>query len=71
MPVNPSKSAWKKVVDKAFYGNAGIKIGRPDVRVSTAAPSGAAKVGTLWWDSTNSDAYICTVSSGTWVKINA
>ena len=68
---NNRKAAWKKVVDKAFSGNAGIKIGKPNVLISAGVPDSAAKVGTLCWDSTNNDAYICTVASGTWVKINA
>jgi len=65
------KSVWKVIVDKAFKGNAGIKIGRPDCLISAGVPNTAAKVGSLCWDSTNSNAYICTVAAGTWVKINA
>ncbi len=68
---NARKAAWKKVVDKAFYGNSGIKIGHPDVLIAAGVPATAAKVGTLCWDSTDSNAYICTVAAGTWVKINA
>lgn len=62
---------WGAIVKKAFSGNQRIKAGRPRLIVSTGAPSGAQPVGTLCWDKTNSDAYICTVATGTWVKINA
>ena len=41
------------------------------VQVHDDAPDYAAKVGTLCWDVTNSNAYICTVAAGTWVKLNA
>lgn len=63
--------AWKEVVNKAFSGNQKIKIGQPVVQISAGVPDHAATIGTLCWDSTNSDAYICTVAAGTWVKINA
>lgn len=66
-----NKYAWNEIVQKAFVGNKGVKIGNPNCVVSAGVPDEAAKVGTLCWDSTNSDAYICTVASGTWVKINA
>ena len=62
---------WKKIVMKAFSGNKRIHAGKPRIIISAAAPDCAAKVGTLCWDKTNSDAYICTVATGTWVKINA
>jgi len=62
---------WGVIVKKAFPGNSRIKTGRPEIIVSTAAPDCAAKVGTLCWDASNENAYICTVASGTWVKINA
>ena len=55
---------------KAFPGNKRA-LGHPHIVKSTGAPTSAAKVGTLCWDVTNSEAYICTVASGTWVKINA
>lgn len=64
-------TAWGAIVNKAFHGNKRIKGGRPEVFVSTDVPDCAANVGTLCWDKTNSDAYICTVATGTWVKINA
>lgn len=67
-----SWGAWNKIIDKAFVGNKRIKAGKPRIILSTAGvPDCAAKVGTLCWDSTNSNAYICTVAAGTWVKINA
>ena len=65
-------TAWSAIVNKAFHGNKKIKGGRPKIIISTAGvPDCAATVGTLCWDTTNSDAYICTVAAGTWVKINA
>ncbi len=69
--VHAGPTAFQIIVKKAFAGNTGIKIGKPEVEASTGAPSHAAKVGTLCWDKTNADAYICTVATGTWVKINA
>ena len=66
-----SPGAWGAIVRKAFTGNLKIKAGRPEIIVSTGVPDCAAKVGTLCWDATNEDAYICTVATGTWVKINA
>jgi len=40
--------------------------------VSDGEPSSFnAPVGTLCWDVTNSNGYICTVANTTWVKINA
>jgi hypothetical protein len=68
---NSRKAAWKKIVETAFIGNKGIKFGNPDVLLSAGAPTTAAKVGTLCWDYTNSHPYICTVISGTWVKLIA
>jgi hypothetical protein len=62
---------WGAIVAKAFRGNRRITAGKPRTIVSAAAPDCAAKVGVLCWDKTNSNAYICTVASGTWVKINA
>ena len=64
-------NAWKEIVNKAFSGNEKIKIGKPNCVVSAGVPDEASVVGTLCWDSTNRDAYICTVAAGTWVKINA
>lgn len=63
--------AWEQIVKKAFSGNQKVKIGKPDTVISAGVPNVAAKVGTLCWDKTNSDSYICTVAAGTWVKINA
>jgi hypothetical protein len=65
---------WKQIVEKAFQHNGGILHGNPDVVTNAGSPDTASKVaaiGTLCWDTTNSDAYICTVAAGTWVKINA
>jgi hypothetical protein len=64
--------AWSNIVKEAFQSNKNIQVGRPDCVVNAGAPTGtAAKVGTLCWDKTGGDAYICTVATGTWVKINA
>jgi len=41
------------------------------IQVHDDAPDYAAKVGTLCWDVTNSNAYICKDAAGTWVKLNA
>lgn len=65
---------WKKIVEKAFQHNGAILHGNPDciVKTTTGAPTGtAAAIGTLCWNSFDGDAYICTVATGTWVKINA
>jgi hypothetical protein len=66
-------SAWGAVVNKAFQFNQGILRGKPNVIEYTATPNGVitAKLGTLCWDVTNSDAYINTDGITTWVKINA
>jgi hypothetical protein len=66
-PIGP----WEQIVKKAFVGNQRIKAGRPRVIISADVPDCPAKVGTLCWDKTHKDAYICTVASGTWVEINA
>lgn len=60
------------ITRKAFSGNLAA-LWRPDiiVKTTTGAPNTAAKVGTLCWNKVDTDAYICTVASGTWVKINA
>jgi hypothetical protein len=62
---------WAKIQKKAFPGNGRIGAGKPRVVGSDAAPDFAEKVGTLCWDVTNSNAYICSVAAGTWIKINA
>lgn len=69
---------WKALIMKAFPGNKSIKNGKPKIIISDGAPDCASPVGTLCWytkgkgtSMINGDAYICTVASGTWVKINA
>ena len=67
---------WNSIVKKAFIGNRGIKHGNPTVLVTAGAPSTSGNaVGTLAWDKSSSDAYVCTVKSAssgdTWVQINA
>ncbi len=63
---------WKAIVNKSFAGNQGILHGNPNIIVTSGAPASiTAPIGTLAWDVTNSDGYICTVASTTWVKLNA
>jgi len=66
---------WQAIVDKAFTGNKRVKTGRPHCVACDGAANStlitASEVGTLAWDYTNLDAYICTVADTTWVKINA
>jgi len=57
-----------KIINKAFAGRADIW---QNCIKGSGAPSSAAPVGTLYWDITNENADICTVATGTWVKINA
>ena len=69
-------SAWDALVKKSFAANQGIRHGNPDVIKHDGPPHQqiGAKVGTLAWDYTNSDGYICTVAhatAATFVKINA
>ena len=64
-------TAWEAIIRKAFPGNRRIQTGRPRIVTGSGAPTFAAKVGTLAWDAVGLNAYICTVASGTWVKINA
>ena len=57
------------IIDKAFGGRQDIW---QNVITNAGIPSSiTAPVGTLCWDTTNEDAYICTVADTTWVKINA
>ena len=67
-------SLWKKLKDKVGLGKAS-KRRNPFktcvVKTDTGAPSSAAPVGALCWNSFDGDAYVCTVAAGTWVKINA
>lgn len=64
----------KYVIEKkAFSGRHGT-LGRSAQcikKTTTGAPTSAAPVGTFCWNSFDGDAYICTVATGTWVKINA
>jgi hypothetical protein len=66
------KAPWLALVKKSFQFNKGILHGNPNVLVSSGAPASFnAPVGTLCWDVTGGDGYICTVVNSTWVKINA
>lgn len=64
-------SVKKKIEDKAFAGKLGA-LGNVNIikKSTTGAPTSAAPVGTLCWNVYDGDAYICTVATGTWVKIN-
>ena len=65
-------SAFAALCKVSFAGNRGIQRGKPNCMVAAGVPSSiTAPVGTLCWDVTNSDGYICTVASTTWVKLNA
>jgi hypothetical protein len=68
-----SNNAWSEIIRVAFPNNKRIKAGRPRVitKTDTGAPVKAEPVGTLCWNEYDSYCYICTVASGTWVKINA
>lgn len=64
--------ALRSVNKKAFPHGQNRIVGR-DIRIktTTGAPTDAAKVGTIVWNSFDGDAYICTVATGTYAKINA
>ena len=62
---------WQKICEKAFTGNGAVMHGNPNCTMTTGVPTHNVPIGTLNWDVTNSDAYIATDASGTWVKINA
>lgn len=66
-------STWSTIVNKAFAGNKGILHGNPNCLKGDGSPDGAvsAKKGTLYWDYTNSDAYINTDGSTAWTAINS
>lgn len=66
-----SAGVFYTIVKKAFPGNQGILRGRPKIIVTAGAPTGTpATVGTLAWDKTNSHAYICSVATGTYIKLH-
>lgn len=66
-----NNSVYKKIVAK-ITGDRGADLKRRCiVWGTTGAPSQAAPLGTLCWNAVDGDAYICTVVSGTYVKINA
>lgn len=43
--------------------------GGPSIEVSAGAPTGARVKGSLVIDITNAELYICTVATGTYVKV--
>lgn len=68
-------SAWGRIVKKAFKSNQRIKGGRPRtvIKTTTGTPNAEVTgvVGLLCWNSFDLDAYICTATPTTWVKLNA
>jgi len=64
-----------KINAKMCPGGQNKIIGRMIVKkATTGAPSGASwafPVGTFCYNTYDGDGYICTVATGTWVKINA
>jgi len=70
-----SYQAWRQFCNVVFGGRyLPFPRGpnRPAFTTKASVPNGEdAPLGTLVWDSTNSDGYICTVITGTYVKMNA
>lgn len=64
----PNQSQTMHAIQKKAFGGRAIGF---NSEKGDGVPSHASKLGSLYWDYTNSDAYICTVAAGTWVKINA
>lgn len=64
--------SWVGKVNKKICPSGINKIKGRGIRLksTTGAPNTAAPVGTIVWNSFDGDAYICTVASGTYVKIN-
>ena len=61
-------STLQKVIEKVFGGR---RSPLRHIEKGAGVPShAAARLGQIYWDTTSSDAYICTVKTGTWVKIN-
>ena len=70
-----SYQAWRQFCDVVFGGRylpfpRGSKA--PSFTTKAGVPNGEDNhLGALVYDSTNSDGYICTVITGTYVKLNA
>jgi hypothetical protein len=62
-----------KIWKEAFKGNRRICAGRPNVllKTTTGAIASAAPVGTLCYNTFDNQVHICTVATGTWVRIEA
>lgn len=67
-----SRSLWSVIVEEAFNGNKAIMRGRPNCIQGDGSPDGVVtgKVGLLYWDYTNSIAYICEDASTNWLPIS-
>ena len=67
-----SRSLWAVIVKEAFTYNKGIRQGRPNCIQGDGSPDTAvtAPLGTLYWDYTNSIAYICEDSANNWLPIS-
>lgn len=67
-----SKGYWHKIVENAFQYNQGIKVGNPDCIGGDGNPDGVVtgKLGLLYWDYTNSIAYVCEDNSTNWLPIS-
>jgi hypothetical protein len=66
-----NNSVYKNIVEKITGDRHANLKRRCIVWGTTGAPTQAAPLGTLCWNAVDGDAYICTVISGTWVKLNA
>lgn len=64
-------AVWDVIVESAFPDNKGIKIGNPNCIIADT-PNGneTAPQGTLCWDSTNSNVWVNTDGSTTWVQLS-
>lgn len=69
----PSGAVLLKKINKKIAPSCSTRVYSKHVilKTTTGAPASANKVGALCWNSFDGDAYICTVVTGTWVKINA
>ena len=61
---------YNKIVAKITGDNRADLRRRCIVWDTTGAPSQAAPLGTLCWNSVDSEAYICSVISGTYIKLH-
>ncbi len=64
-------AGWAAIIEACFVGNKRIKTGRPKVITANTNATGAAPVGTLWWNSNDSKGFINKAVAGNWVDITA